>query len=95
MVTLGRSRQETYVDKGSGNDNAGAKLLEKGKDEGQVPSHGALQEQRAKDAQRARGHDGKEKTDAETDVVVALGGIALGLRPGLLAFAADAVPWAG
>lgn len=78
------------MDKGSGNDNAGAKLLEKGKDEGHVASHGALQEQRPKDAESARGHDGKEQADAQTNVVVALGSVALG-RGSLLLVAADAV----
>lgn len=70
--------QKTYVDKGSGDDNARTKLLEKGKDERKVPAHGPLQEQRPKDTKSTRSHNGKEKADAQTDVVVALGGVALG-----------------
>lgn len=69
---------ETYVDKGSGDDNARTKLLEKGKDEREVPAHGPLQEQRPEDTESTRSHNSKQKADAQADVVVALGGIALG-----------------
>lgn len=74
----GAAMHETYVDKGSGDDNARTELLEKGKDERKVPAHGPLQEQRPKDTKSARSHNGKEKADAQTDVVVALGSVALG-----------------
>lgn len=73
------------------NDDARAKLLEKGKQQRDVFAHGLLQEERAKDAHGARGHDGKEQADAQANVVVALGGVALG-RAGLVLVAADAVP---
>ncbi len=78
------------MDKGSGNYDAGTKLLEYDKDEVELLWQSFLEEDGAKDAQSAGSKDGKEKTDSQAYIVVARRGITLGRAFFLIT--TDAVP---
>lgn len=67
-----------YMNKSRRDDDTRSKLLEKGKREGEVLSYGLLQEQGPEHAEGAGSHNDEQETDAEANVVAALGGVTLG-----------------
>lgn len=73
----GSWEQYAYVNKGSRDDNTGAKLLEDYKDSVELLRQSTLQDDGSHDADGARHENHKQEADTERDVVIALLEVAL------------------